>query len=44
MESSEMGKSSDGDDAVEIDNGDNVDGDDGWSPTGYGVFWEGWDI
>ena len=30
VESSEKGKSSDGDDS-----------DDGWSPTGYGVFWEG---
>ena len=29
VESSEKGKSSDGDDAVDSDNGDNVDGDDG---------------
>ena len=35
MESSEMGKSSDGDDAVKRDNGD---GDDDGSPTWYGVF------
>ena len=35
MESSEIGESSDGDDAVKRDNGD---GDDDGSPTWYGVF------